>query len=93
MALNKGAQAVIFDVSDDANAAAEVSVSSHSYINDEKKHTDNVTLMFLCLSLPALVCTAARNRLPSSSSGAGGGGGRRGVDGSGQQERGGQSSY
>lgn len=26
MALDKGAQAVIFDVSDDANAAAEVSV-------------------------------------------------------------------
>lgn len=27
MALNKGAQAVIFDVSDDANAAAEVTAS------------------------------------------------------------------
>lgn len=28
MALDKGAQAVIFDVSDDANAAAEVSVKA-----------------------------------------------------------------
>lgn len=28
MALDKGAQAVIFDVSDDANAAAEVSVQA-----------------------------------------------------------------
>ncbi len=28
MALDKGAQAVIFDVSDDANAAAEVSVQT-----------------------------------------------------------------
>lgn len=31
MALDKGAQAIIFDVSDDANAAAEVSVKTQSY--------------------------------------------------------------
>lgn len=93
MALDKGAQAVIFDVSDDANAAAEVSAQtqSYSYINlqmikdRESSQTFHFTLVFLH--------TAARNGLPSASSRAGGGGGRRGVDGSGQQERGGQSSY
>lgn len=37
--------------------------------------------------------TAARNRLPSPSRRAGGGGGCWGVDGFGQQERGGQSSH
>lgn len=36
---------------------------------------------------------APRNRLPSSSGRVGGGGGCRGVDGFGQQERGGKSSY
>lgn len=66
MALDKGAQAVIFDVSDDANAAAEVSVKARLQtqlytdifiyeISMMKKAHRNVTFIFLCLSLPASV--------------------------------------
>jgi len=66
MALDKGAQAVIFDVSDDANAAAEVSArtqlrlhSSMKICKTEDAHR-NVTLVFLCLSLPAFVSWTTR---------------------------------
>lgn len=46
MALDKGAQAVIFDVSDDADAAAEVSVEGCSPLeqSSEQKHHIRVCL-------------------------------------------------
>ena len=50
MALDKGAQAVIFDVSDDANAAAEVSAHTQTQLlqkSAQKCHTHISVFLFL----------------------------------------------
>lgn len=68
MALDKGAQAVIFDVSDDADAAAEVSVEDwpeapleQSY---EQKHHIHVCLWSSSWLQPRPRGAAAGGRLP-----------------------------
>lgn len=73
MALDKGAQAVIFDVSDDATAAADVSAAETHTAADaclEKKKNS------LCCIFPlthTYTHTASRLRFPSPSSRPGGG--------------------
>lgn len=64
MALDKGAQAVIFDVSDDADAAAEVSAKDRK--DNQGRNHWNVTFMLVCGSL-LVFRAAAKDRLPPSS--------------------------
>lgn len=85
MALDKGAQAVIFDISDDASAAAEVSMQPQLKLCQSIRWFD-------ALTKHVSLFTAAGNRLISRSSRAGGCQRCRGADGFGQQERGGQCS-
>lgn len=65
MALEKGAQAVIFDVSDDVNAAVEVSAKALGPALNVKTKMIPSLVVFLHLACLHNCHSAERNRLPS----------------------------